>query len=108
MAIKIALPQGMEEILKGRNDIVIDVRIGNYINDDFLKNNTVFNSYYDFVKNSPFTDDELAKNSELFQSKEMNDYINKTTNFKDIDDMFSFAMETKLQEYFDNNKKGGE
>ena len=37
MAIKVRISDEMKALLKGREDIIIDVRIGNYLNTEFLR-----------------------------------------------------------------------
>lgn len=102
MAIKVAVPIGMEKLLNNRKDIVIDVRIGDYLTDEFFKTYTKFDSYGEFVEFSPYTDQELAKDSKLFETEKMDRYIELTTQFDSYASMFSFAVEIKLEEFVSN------
>lgn len=104
MAIKVRVPDEMKELLKGREDIIIDVRIGDYLNTEFLRRYTKFKSYEEFVDFSPYTEEELADNSDLFQTEKMDRYIELTTNFNSYANLFSFAVETKLLESVQKEK----
>lgn len=44
MAINVRVPDEMKVLLKGREDIIIDVRIGDYLNTEFLRQYTKFKS----------------------------------------------------------------
>ena len=99
MAIQVGVPKEMEYLLKDRKDIVIDVRIGDYLNTDFLRKYTNFNSYEEFIEFSPYSEDELAADSTLFETEKMNRYIDLTTQFSSYAQLFSFAVEVKLFQY---------
>ncbi|MGN1342561.1 MAG: hypothetical protein ACI4VL_04995 [Bacilli bacterium] len=98
MAIKVAVPKEMESLLKNHTDIIIDVRIGDYLNTNFLRKYTKFKSYEEFVEFSPYTEEELAENSNLFETKEMDRYIELTTGFNSYAELFSFAVQLKLSQ----------
>lgn len=98
MAITVRLYPELEHILKDRNDIVISERIGDYINDEFFLKYTKFKSYDEFILFSPYTEEELANDSLLFESDKMNRYIELTTPFVNYENMFEFALNHKLLE----------
>lgn len=104
MAINVRVPDEMKALLKGREDVVIDVRIGDYLNTEFLRRYTKFKSYEEFVDFSPYTEEELADDSNLFQTEKMDRYIELTTNFSSYANLFSFAVETKLLEIVQKEK----
>ena len=99
MAIQVGVPKEMEYLLKNRKDIVVDVRIGDYLDDAFLKKYTKFKNYEEFVDFSPYSEEELAADSKLFETEKMDRYIELTTQFHSYAELFSFAVEVKLFEY---------
>ncbi len=105
MAINVRVPEEMKVLLKGREDIIIDVRIGDYLNTEFLRQYTKFKSYEEFVDFSPYTEEGLADASDLFQTEKMDRYIELTTNFNSYANLFSFAVETKLLESVQKRKE---
>ena len=101
MAINVELPKGIDSLLRGKDNVELEVRMGDYLNTDFLNKYTKFDTYEEFVEFSPYTEEELANNSDLFNTSKMDRYIELTTQFKSFDEMFSFAVSTKLDEFFD-------
>lgn len=96
MAIDVSLPQGKDYLLKGRESIKMKLRIGDYLNDEFFQTYTKFESLGEFVYFSPYTDDELVADNKLFETYDMDRYIELTTQFSSYAEMFSFAVESKL------------
>ena len=101
MAINVELPKGMDPLLRGKDNVELEVRIGDYLNTEFLNKYTKFNTYEEFIEFSPYTEEELANDSNLFNTSKMNRYIELTTQFDSFELMFSFAVSTKLNEFFD-------
>ena len=89
--------------MKGKDNVELEVRIGDYLNTDFFKKCTRFDSYEEFVEFSPYTEEELVNNSDLFDSPKMNRYIDLTTQFKSFEEMFNFAVTSNLNEFFEEN-----
>ena len=101
MPINVYIPPEMSEILHGRDDAKIKIKIGDYITDDFLRKYTNFKDFAEFIEYSPYTDDELTADLKLFESDKMNRYIELTTQFKDYASMIGFAVREKLKQYFE-------
>ena len=102
MAINVELPSGMESLLRDKDNVSIDVRIGDYLNTEFLVQYTNFNSYEEFIDFSPYTEKELSENPELFNTPKMDRYIELTTQFESFEAMFAFAVQMKLEGFFEN------
>lgn len=101
MSINVYIPPEMLEILHGRDDAKIKIKIGDYITDDFLRKYTNFKDFAEFIEYSPYTDEELTANSNLFESDKMNRYIELTTQFKNFSKMVGCAFREKLKQYFE-------
>ena len=97
MGIDVSLPMGMDFLLKGHDNVQIDLRIGDYLTDDFFTTYTNFDSFGEFIYFSPYTDKELTANSKLFETYDMNRYIELTTQFHSYAEMFKFAVESSLE-----------
>ncbi len=103
MSIDVSLPMGMDVLLKGHDNVQIDLRIGDYLTDDFFKTYTNFDSFGEFIYFSPYTDEELTANSKLFETYDMNRYIELTTQFHSYAEMFKFAVESALERLVERN-----
>ena len=97
MAIDVSLPKGMDFLLKDYDSVQMDLRIGDYLTDDFFKTYTNFDSFGEFIYFSPYTDEELTANSKLFETYDMDRYIELTTQFHSYAEMFKFAVESTLE-----------
>ena len=100
MAINVYLPPELRKILHGRENALIKMKIGDFLNDDFFKEYTKFKSAAEFISFSPYSDEELLKDSKLFESDKMNKYIELTTEFKNYNSMISFAVRKNLEKYY--------
>ena len=96
MAIDVRVPKELQYLLK-HNNTKVTLRIGNYLTDEFFQTYTNFKSFGEFIYFSPYTDEELTKDSKLFETPDMDRYIELTTQFSSYAKMFGFAVETKLQ-----------
>ena len=99
MAIDVMVPASMNFLLKDKDNIKMNVRIGDYLTDEFFQTYTKFTSLYEFIYFSPYTDDELFENSKLYETKDMDRYIELTTQFHSYAEMFGFAVEIALENY---------
>ena len=97
MAIDVNLPMGMDFLLKGHDNVQLELRIGDYLTDEFFKTYTNFESFGEFIYFSPYTDAELTINSKLFETYDMNRYIELTTQFHSYSEMFKGAVESALE-----------
>ncbi len=100
MSINVYIPPEMREILHGRDDAKIKIKIGDYITDDFLRKYTKFKDFAEFIEYSPYTDDELTADLKLFESDKMNRYIELTTQFKNFSKMVGCAFRDKLENHY--------
>lgn len=95
----VGIPPELEDILGDNKIVTTEVRIGDYITDNFLQEYTNFKNYEEFIDFSPYSEEELALDSSLFHTNKMNRYIELTTQFPSFDEMVSFAVEKKLFDY---------
>ena len=52
MSINVYIPLEMREILHGRDDAKIKIKVGDYITDDFLRKYTNFKDFAEFIEYS--------------------------------------------------------
>jgi len=95
--VNVAVPPNMEKMLKGKDDLKIDVRIGDFLTDDFFRTFTKFESYGEFVHFSPYSDDALLENTDLFDNDDMSRYISLTTDFENFEKLFAFAVQKQFE-----------
>ncbi len=100
MAINVYLPPELREILHGRDNATIKLKIGDFLNDDFFKKYTKFKDLKEFVDYSPYTDEELSNDTSLLEDKVMSRYIELTTPFKNYKSMIGFAVRENLKKYY--------
>ena len=108
VAIDVSVPLGMNKLLKGQKEIPINVRIGDYLTDEFFKTYTKFESFGEFIYFSPYTDEQLTKDSKLFETYDMDRYIELTTQFHSYAEMFSFAVDLELEKIVELGDNGHE
>ncbi len=104
MAIDVYLPPELREILHGRDNAKLKLKIGDFLDDDFFKKYTKFIDFKEFVDFSPYTDEELTNNTSLLEGGVMSRYIELTTPFKNYKSMIGFAFREKLKMYYESKE----
>ena len=80
LAINVRVPKELQYLLKHDNTKV-NLKIGNYLTDEFFQTYTDFKSFAEFIYFAPYTDEELTEDSKLFETPDMDRYIELTTQF---------------------------
>ena len=107
VAIDVVLPPGMEYLLKGRKNLKIDVRIGDYLTDDFFQTFTNFEGFWEFIYFAPYTGEQLDDDPKLYETGDMDRYIELTTQFHSYSEMFGFAVGWALQKVWNEGNIDG-